>query len=168
MARKAKIRKRSRSPTTKSKRKGLGKSKMQKSIPSTPISKSGRVAKSTINRTASRGIASRRASEDDHKYRVVRIMGQGQYKLDSATVDELNKIDNTIVKLIENKETKNETGDLESRFREKLADMVSLVASKGKQLDVKEIITSDFILPPVDASIEEARALFKGEGIIPE
>jgi PspAA-like protein len=165
MARKPKIRKRSRS-THPSKRKGLGKSNRRKSIPARSISKSVGVAKSTAGRPASRRKPSGRAS-DDQRYSVVRIMGQGQYKLDSATVEELNKIDNTIVKIIENEETKSESGDLESRFSEKLADMISLVTREGKEVEPKEILVSDFILPPIDSTIKETKRLFSGEGLVP-
>ena len=99
-------------------------------------------------------------------------MGMGQYKLDSATAGKLNRIDNTIVKLVEEEGGGQPgdsvgSGDLESRFKDKLTEMVSLITSKGKELDPKEILASDFILPPVDATIKEAKMLFKGEGLIP-
>jgi len=43
-----------------------------------------------------------------------------------------------------------------------------MVMKNGKPLDPKEIIKSDIILPSVDLSIDEAKRLFKGEGVIPE
>ncbi len=46
--------------------------------------------------------------------------------------------------------------------------MLSLVVKKGQPLDDKEIVQSDIILPSADISIEEARKLFTGEGVIPE
>jgi hypothetical protein len=94
-------------------------------------------------------------------------MGQGQYKLDSAAVGELNKIDNAITKLIENEDTYGAEIDLESRFKEKLGDMISLVTREGKEVEPKEILVSDFILPPVDSTIRETRRLFSGEGLLP-
>jgi hypothetical protein len=42
------------------------------------------------------------------------------------------------------------------------------VESNGQPLDPKEIIQSDIILPSTDLSIDEAKRLFKGEGVIPE
>jgi hypothetical protein len=37
----------------------------------------------------------------------------------------------------------------------------------GKPHISKEIVRSDIILPSVDLSIDEAKKLFKGEGVIP-
>jgi hypothetical protein len=45
--------------------------------------------------------------------------------------------------------------------------LVSLITNNGKEIDPEEIISSDFIIPPADSSIEEARSLFQGEGLIP-
>jgi hypothetical protein len=56
--------------------------------------------------------------------------------------------------------------DLE--FKKKLTEMSEMVMKNGKPLDPKEIIKSDIILPSVDLSIDEAKRLFKGEGVIPE
>jgi hypothetical protein len=53
-------------------------------------------------------------------------------------------------------------------FKRKLTQMLSLVVKKGQPLDDKEIVQSDIILPSADISIEEARKLFTGEGVIPE
>jgi hypothetical protein len=41
------------------------------------------------------------------------------------------------------------------------------VTSEGKALDHREIVQSDFIIPSPDFSIEEAKKIFKGEGLIP-
>jgi len=49
-----------------------------------------------------------------------------------------------------------------------LTQMVLLVATEDKPLDDKEIVQSDIILPASDISIEEARKLVIGEGVIPE
>ena len=46
--------------------------------------------------------------------------------------------------------------------------MVSLITREGKPLDDKEIIQSDIIIPSSDLSVDEAKNMFKGEGIIPE
>jgi PspAA-like protein len=108
-----------------------------------------------------------RSTATKQRYSIVRIMGRGQYRLNSAAVHELNTIDNAIVKLVEEEVVHSGESDLESRFKEKLTDIVSLITSKGKEVDPKEIIVSDFIVPPVDATINEARSLFRGEGLIP-
>ena len=53
-------------------------------------------------------------------------------------------------------------------FKEKLYQLTDMVVSSGKPLDPKAILQSDIILPSADLSIDEAKRLFKGEGVIPE
>ena len=102
---------------------------------------------------------------------IVRIMGQGQYKIDKATMEKLNEIDNEIVKIFDGKtlpsESSNVSGDINSRLQTKLSDMTSMIINKGEPLSTKEIVPSDFIIPPADTSLEEAKELFKEEGILP-
>jgi hypothetical protein len=97
-----------------------------------------------------------------HKARIVRIMGEGQFTVDSRTLKELSKIDNSIVQLVSR-----ERSD-DSEFKQRLRQLTAIVEKKGRPLDPKEIIQSDIILPSVDLSIDEAKKLFKGEGVIPE
>ena len=89
---------------------------------------------------------------------IVRIMGEGQYKVDSCLLDQLNIIDNRIVDHVSQGKQK--------EFREELDKLISTVKKKGKQLDHKEIIESDIIIPPKDLSLEEAKGMFKGYGLI--
>jgi hypothetical protein len=96
------------------------------------------------------------------KYRIVRIMGQGQFTVDNSTLKRLNEIDDSIVQLV----SKERSDDIE--FRKHLTELTHIVETKGKPLDPKEIIQSDIILPSTDLSIDEAKRLFKGEGVIPE
>jgi PspAA-like protein len=97
---------------------------------------------------------------------VVRISGQGQFRVSKNTISSIDTIDNAIVDIIENG-----SGDdvaREKKLREKLHEIVNLVTSEGKALDHKEIVQSDFIIPSPDFSMEEATKIFKGEGLIPE
>ena len=94
--------------------------------------------------------------------KVVRIMGQGQYTVDSKTLKKLNDLDNSIVELV----SQERSDDME--FRRKLAELSEMVVRNSKPLDPKAIIQSDIILPSTDLSIDEAKRLFKGEGVIPE
>jgi hypothetical protein len=57
--------------------------------------------------------------------------------------------------------------EYEKKFKEMLHNMISLVTSKGSTLDAKEITASDFMIPPPDMSIDEAKEMFEGEGLIP-
>jgi hypothetical protein len=94
--------------------------------------------------------------------KIVRIMGQGQYAVGDKILRKLNGIDNDMVELV----GRERSDDLE--FKKKLTEMSEMVMKNGKPLDPKEIIKSDIILPSVDLSIDEAKRLFKGEGVIPE
>jgi hypothetical protein len=46
--------------------------------------------------------------------------------------------------------------------------LTDIVEKNSKQLDPKEIVQSDIILPSTDLSIDEAKRLFQGEGVVPE
>ncbi|MBA3283648.1 MAG: hypothetical protein H0U27_01130, partial [Nitrosopumilus sp.] len=41
-----------------------------------------------------------------------------------------------------------------------------IVEEKGNAIESKEIVQSDVVIPGQDITLEEARKLFKGEGII--
>ena len=94
--------------------------------------------------------------------KIVRIMGQGQYTVDAKTLRKLNDLDDSIVELVSQ-----ERSD-DAVFKEKLYQLTDMVISSGKPLDPKAILQSDIILPSADLSIDEAKRLFKGEGVIPE
>ena len=89
-------------------------------------------------------------------------MGQGQFTVDNSTLKRLNEIDDSIVQLV----SKERSDDVE--FKKQLTELTDIVEAKGKPLDPKEIIQSDIILPSPDLSVDEAKRLFSGEGVIPE
>ena len=94
--------------------------------------------------------------------KIVRIMGHGQFTVDSKTLKKLNDIDNTIVRIVSV-----ERSD-DTEFKKKLTELSHMVVENGKPLDPHEIIKSDIILPSADLSLDEAKKLFRGEGVIPE
>lgn len=96
------------------------------------------------------------------KNKIVRIMGQGQFMIDNKILKKLNQIDNSIVQLVSNDRTDN------TEFKKRLSELTDIVEKNSKQLDPKEIVQSDIILPSTDLSIEEAKRLFQGEGVVPE
>ena len=89
---------------------------------------------------------------------IVRILGIGQFKLDDRHIDSLNKIDNQIVEHV--------SKGREKEFRADLAKIISMIQEKGEAIDPAEIISSDIIVPPADMTLEEARQVFSGEGLI--
>lgn len=94
--------------------------------------------------------------------RIVRIMGHGQFTVDTGTLKKLNELDKMIVELVGTERS----DDVE--FKKKLTELNQIVVKDGKPLNPHEIIKSDIILPSSDLSIDEAKKLFKGEGVIPE
>jgi hypothetical protein len=114
-------------------------------------------------KTRKRGsLISKTVDKKPREYRIVRIMGQGQFTVDNSTLKRLSELDDSIVQLV----SKDRSDDTE--FRNRLTELTRIVESKGKPLDPKEIIQSDIILPSTDLSVDEAKKLFMGEGVIPE
>ena len=91
---------------------------------------------------------------------IVRVAGEGQYRLPDEDAERLNELDNRAVASVEQ-------GD-EAGFHELWSQMLELVASDGNALDDDELVESDVILPPRDVSFEEARGEFTGDGLIPD
>jgi hypothetical protein len=91
---------------------------------------------------------------------IVRVAGEGQYRIPDADQDKLNELDNAAVEAVD-------SGD-EARFQELWGQMLTLVQSDGNALDDDELVESDIILPPRDISLEEARSEFTGDGLIPD
>jgi hypothetical protein len=95
------------------------------------------------------------------KSKIVRIMGQGQFTVDNETLKKLNEIDDSIVQLV------NQDRSDDAEFKKLLIELTNIVEKNGKPLDSKEIIQSDIILPSADLSIDEAKNLFRGDGVVP-
>ena len=91
---------------------------------------------------------------------IVRISGEGQFRLPDEDCDRLNELDNRAVSAVEQ-------GD-QTGFRELWSQMLELVARDGNALDAEELVESDVILPPRDITFEEAKGEFTGEGLIPD
>ena len=89
---------------------------------------------------------------------IIRIMGEGQYEVSSAILDDLNVVDNQIVDRV----AKNDS----LGFKQELSSLISMVKGKGKPLDPIEIVESDIIVPPGDLTLDEAKRIFSGSGLI--
>jgi hypothetical protein len=90
---------------------------------------------------------------------IIRIMNENQYIVPSIYYDDINSIDNEIVKLIAK-------GDVKG-FKTKYGELISLIRKNGVPMDPKTLKNSDLIVPPADISFEEAKRIFTGEGLIP-
>ncbi|MBI4317707.1 MAG: hypothetical protein HY675_04385 [Chloroflexi bacterium] len=90
---------------------------------------------------------------------IVRILTEGQYRLSSGVLDKLNEIDNDLVNVVA-------SGD-QKKYEKLLSQMIDLVRKKGQPLKPDEIVESELILPSPDTTLEEAKSLFTGDGLIP-
>jgi hypothetical protein len=91
---------------------------------------------------------------------IVRISGEGQFRLPDEDAGRLNELDNRAVAAVEQ-------GD-ETGFRELWSQMLELVASDGNEIGEDELVESDVILPPRDVTFQEAQGEFTGDGLIPD
>lgn len=90
---------------------------------------------------------------------IVRIATEGQYRVASDLLDRLNELDNQLIQYVA-------TGD-QASFCSVLSSMIGLVRQKGDLVPAEELVASDVILPAPDTTLEEARDLFTGDGLIP-
>jgi hypothetical protein len=91
---------------------------------------------------------------------IVRVMGDGQYEVDAEVAKGLNELDEQAAQALE-------AGD-EEQLAGLLRRMAEAVRTNGARLPDEDLSPSEAIVPPDDLSLEEARALFEGEGLIPD
>jgi hypothetical protein len=90
---------------------------------------------------------------------IVRIMGEGQIEIAPVDLDVLNALDSELEAAIL-------AGDEES-FRIRLHSLLDKVRHVGKALPDDSLESSELILPPADASMDEVREMLGNEGLIP-
>jgi hypothetical protein len=91
---------------------------------------------------------------------IVRVMGDGQYDVDSEVAKGLNELDEQAANALE-------AGD-EQQLRELLRRMAEQVRANGARLPDEDLTPSEGIVPPDDLTLVEARELFEGDGLIPD
>ena len=91
---------------------------------------------------------------------IARLMGEGQFRVDDSLHADLNALDERAVAALE-------AGD-EVELDARLDDMWRLVRERGERLPDDDLSASDLIVPPSDLSLEETRALFAEDGLIPD
>lgn len=91
---------------------------------------------------------------------IVRISTEGQYRLDSSYLDQINDIDNDIVEAI--------AGGDRSKFGVLFKNLINLVRENGQPVNSDELVESQVVLPPPDTTFDEATDLFVAEGLVPD
>ncbi|MFJ9866296.1 hypothetical protein [Streptomyces sp. NPDC101165] len=90
---------------------------------------------------------------------IVRIMGEGQVKLDDVHFTELNKLDDDLL-------AEMESGD-DAGFRRTLTALLDAVRRLGTPLPDDSLEPSELILPSSDSTLAEVRELLSDDGLIP-
>jgi hypothetical protein len=91
---------------------------------------------------------------------IVRLTGEGQYRVDDGLRDELNELDDAALAALEQ--------DDEPTLDDALDRMWQVVRDRGERLADDDLSPSDLVIPPSDLSLEETRKLFSEEGLVPD
>ena len=91
---------------------------------------------------------------------IVRVMGEGQFEIDDEVAKGLNELD-------EQAEQALKAGDTE-QLADLLERMAEAVRTNGARVPDEDLTPSEGIVPPPDLTLEEAKELFEGEGLIPD
>jgi hypothetical protein len=90
---------------------------------------------------------------------IVRILGEGQFRVDDSATAGLNQLDSDLESAVER-------GD-EAAFSDALTRLLAQVRAEGSPLPPDILESSDLILPHEDSSMDEVRKLLTDEGLIP-
>jgi hypothetical protein len=91
---------------------------------------------------------------------IVRLLGEGQFRVDDSIRPMLEEYDNQIERAVE-------AGD-ERALWNGLQALADAVREHGAKLADDELVPSDAVIPPEDLSLDEARELLADEGFIPD
>lgn len=91
---------------------------------------------------------------------IVRLMGEGQFRVEDALASQLNDLDDRALAALER--------DDEAELDRCLDAMWRMVKAQGTPLPLDELAESDVIIPPSDLTLEETRDLFAEHGLIPD
>jgi hypothetical protein len=91
---------------------------------------------------------------------IVRLMGEGQYRVDDGLREQLNALDDRAQTAIDAED--------EPALDDMLDEMWQLVRERGEKLPDDDLSSSDLIIPPSDLTLEETRKLFSDQGLIPD
>jgi len=90
---------------------------------------------------------------------IVRIMSEGQFEVADDALDRLNGLDDAVEAAV--------AAHDEEAFGDALTNLLDLVRQIGKEVPDEELVESDLVLPPSDASLAEVEDLLGADGFIP-
>lgn len=88
---------------------------------------------------------------------IVRIMGEGQYRIAETELERINRLDDALEAALET-----------PGFADALAALIDEVRTQGEPLPEDDLHPSDVVLPAADATAEEVRAMLTDDGLIPD
>jgi len=91
---------------------------------------------------------------------IVRLLGEGQFRVDDSLLGRLNELDAKVEKAVAD-------GD-ERALWTGLQALADAVRENGEKLADDDLSPSDAVIPPEDLSLEEAQELMQDEGFIPD
>ena len=91
---------------------------------------------------------------------IVRLLGEGQFRVDDSLIGRLNELDAEVEKAVA-------AGD-ERALLSGLQALADAVREHGVKLADDDLSPSDAVIPPEDLSLEEAQELLQNEGFIPD
>ena len=91
---------------------------------------------------------------------IVRLLGEGQFRVDDLLIARLNELDAEIEKAV--------AGCDERALWTGLQALADAVRENGVKLADDDLTPSDAVIPPEDLSLEEAKELLQDEGFIPD
>jgi hypothetical protein len=91
---------------------------------------------------------------------IVRISTEGQYRLSSSVLDEVNELDDALIERIADCD--------EAEFRQRYDAILNVIRERGKLLEPDELLESHVTVPPPDITLAEAREFFTGDGLFPD
>jgi len=91
---------------------------------------------------------------------IVRVMGEGQFEIDDEVAKGLNELDEQAERALQAED--------QEQLAELLERMAEAVRTNGARLPDEDLSPSEGIAPPPDLTLEEAKELFEGEGLIPD
>lgn len=95
---------------------------------------------------------------------IVRILGRGQWVMEPEQLIALNEIDEAVEKAVAD-------GDAEA-LKAALEELVAGVHANGVEVPDEVLAESDLVLPDVDSTVDEVRALLDSQseyyGLIPD
>ena len=90
---------------------------------------------------------------------IVRIMGEGQRDVPEAALEDLNALDAEVEAAVD-------AGD-DAAFTSALGRLLDRVRELGTPLADDVLVPSALVLPSPDATADDVRHLFDGDGLVP-